>query len=174
MPAHNTKQAVRGKKKRLLDILFEDNSLSVVEICRKAGISTVTYYKYMQLPAMQEAIKDITTRTFTNRLPFTVNAITREAEKGNLQACKLVLEALQYIGKGNNQSVNVAVHKDTEPPTLQIDTPEQLEQAIAQCMAELATLQELIANLKAMRQPAGRLKGDGIHPQPGESGTEEA
>lgn len=174
--ACNTSAAIRGKRKRLLEVLTDANNETVAEICRKAGISTISYYKYIKTPEIAKFINQATINSCTARKPLAIRALQLRAEKGNVPAIRTLLEIDGTLKSGGNQSVNVAVHKDTEPPTLQIDTPEQLEQAIAQCTAELATLQELIANLKAMRLPGSPIKrlGDGIHPQPNTTTDEEA
>ena len=166
MSANNTSAAIRGKRKRLLEVLTDANNETVAEICRQAAISTVTYYKYIKTPEIAKFINQATVTSCIARKPLIIRALQLKAETGNIPAIRTLLEIDGTLKSGGNQSVNVAVHKDDTPTTLKIDTPEQLEQAIAQCQAELVTLKELMSNLVAMRAPAARypLKGDGIHP----------
>ena len=174
MSANNTSAAIRGKRKRLLEVLTDANSETVAEICEKADISTISYYKYIKDPKISKLINQSTVNSCMARKPLAIWALQKRAEKGNVPAIRTLLEIDGTLKSGGNQSVQVAVHKDDAPTTLQIDTPEQLEQAIAQCQAELITLQELMANLVAMRTRPGRLKGDGIHPHPDTTTDEEA
>jgi hypothetical protein len=172
--AHNTKAAIRGKRKRFLEVLMDAEQETVEQLCQKAGISRDSYYRYIKDPKISALINEGTTNSCTARTPFVVRALLKSAETGNIQAIRTVLELKGLVNSGTKQTVNVGVHDNSEPPALQIDTPEQLEQAIAQCQAEMTTLKELIANLVAMRtQPHSRL-GDGIHPQPDATTDEEA
>lgn len=175
-------EAIKGKKKRLLQVIYDPDLDNVEAICKKAGISKDTYYRYLKDENFTEAVKLLGIRVFAHRLPMTVRSVLRQSEKGDMKAAKLVLEALQLSGKGNTQTMNVAMHDQPQPTTLDIDTPEQLEQAIAQCTAEMGTLQEIMDNLVAMRQQSSlpgragtnRLKGDGIHPGTDATTDEEA
>lgn len=164
MSACNTNAAIRGKQKRLLQVLIDADNESVAEICRKANISIPSYYKYVKDPKIAKLINEATTNACMARKPLTIRALLKQAEKGNIQAIRTTLELDGSLKSGGNQTMNVAVHKDDAPTVMDIDTPEQREQALAQCYAELSTLQELIANLEAMRTGTNRLKGDGIHP----------
>ena len=163
--AHNTSAAIRGKRKRLLEVLTDANNETVAEICRQADISVVSYYKYIKTPEIAKFINQATITSCIARKPLVIRALQLRAEKGNIPAIRTLLEIDGTLKSGGNQSVNVAVHDQPASTTLQIDTPEQLEQAIAQCQAEMATLTELYDNLVAMRtSPQGRIKGDGMHP----------
>ncbi len=164
MSAYNTSAAIRGKRRRLLEVLTEANSETVAEICRKADISTISYYKYIKDPKIAKVINQSTVNSCTARKPLAIWALQKKAESGNVPAIRTLLEIDGTLKSGGNQTMNVAVHGDDQPTTLDIDTPEQLEQAIAQCDSELATLKELRSNLVAMRAGTNRLKGDGIHP----------
>ena len=156
----------KGKRRKLLDTLASADNADdgVGVICRKVGLSTKTYYKYLDEPEFRDALKRCVDRAYARYAPQIATSVVKQAKKGNVRAADLIHKVLGLVETGNRQSVNVAVHKDTPPTTLQIDTPEQLEQAIAHCQAEMITLQELMTNLIAMRTGTGRLRGDGIHP----------
>lgn len=162
--SHNTSAAIRGKRKRLLEVLTEANSETVAEICRKAGISTISYYKYIKDPKIAKCINQSTVNSCTARKPLAIWALQKRAEKGNVPAIRTLLEIDGTLKSGGNQTVSVGVSNEPQATTLQIDTPEQLEQAIASCQAELTTLQELMTNLIAMRQRPGRIDPHAIHP----------
>jgi hypothetical protein len=156
----------KGKRKALLLTLAdpENIGLDVLAICAKAGLSRESYYKYTKDPIFQNALKELSINIYVRHLPQSVNRVIKKAKSGDMGANRLMHESTGMISKGTNQSVNVAVH-DTPPATMRIDTPEQLEQAIAHCQAELGTLKSLMTNLCAMRtSPQGRIAGDGIHP----------
>lgn len=158
----------KGKRKALLLTLAdpENIGLDVLAICEKAKLSRESYYKYTKEPDFRDALKDLSVNIYVRHLPQSVNRVVKKAKDGDMGANRLMHESTGMISKGGTQSVNVAVHKDDQPTTLQIDTPEQLEQAIAQCQAEMQTLKELHANLVGMRAGTSRLPGDGIHRRP--------
>lgn len=167
----------RGGKRKLLETLVnnpESDNWTRQDLADHIGISKVTLYSYMADEKLADALITCSRLIYSFDMPAVVRATKKDARTGNTQASKLVHDAVKMTGPSNIQSVNVAVHKDTEPTTLQIDTPEQIDAALAACYADMDTLKELITNLKAMRPPTNRLGGDGIHPQPRKPGTEEA
>ena len=163
----------KGKRRKLLNYLLNpDNSeKTVAETCRDVGLATNTYYKYANEKKFNETLIAEAINAYARHLPQTATSVIKAAKGGDMRAVRLLHEALQLAGRVGNQSVNLGVSTEPQPTTLEIDTPEQREQALAQCYAERATLDELITNLEAMRQPS-RLegsgstpsRGDGIHP----------
>jgi len=127
-------------------------------------ISEPTLYSYLSDVKLMDALKQCTIMIYGLDLPTVIRANVHLAKKGDAKHTKMVYELTGLTSAGHNQTVNVGVGTDSEPTTLQIDTPEQLEQAIASCQAELDTLKELMQNLMAMRTRPGRLRPDAIHP----------
>ncbi len=157
----------KGKRRTLLNYLLnpDNNDKTVAETCRDVGLATNTYYKYANEEKFNETLIAEAINAYARHLPQTATSVIKAAKGGDIRAAKLLHEALQLAGRAGNQSVNVGVSSDAQPQVLDIDTPEQREHALAQCYAELTTLQELIANLEAMRAGTNRIKGDGIHPK---------
>jgi len=95
---HNTKLAIKGKKKKLLEVLLEADNESVDEVCKRAGISRQTYYKYSKDPEFSKLINQTTLNACTMRQNFVVSALLKRAESGNIPAIRTVLETRGLIG----------------------------------------------------------------------------
>ncbi|MHC4398039.1 MAG: hypothetical protein ACYS1A_20540 [Planctomycetota bacterium] len=114
----------KGKRRKLLDTLASADNADdgVDDICKKAGLSRTIYYKYIDEPQFRAALKAMVERTYARYAPQIANSMVKQAKKGNIRAGDLIHKVLGFIEPGNRQSVNVAVHKDDKPTTLQIDT----------------------------------------------------
>ena len=167
----------KGGKRKLLKLrIFQPDSDTWTrkQMADYCGISEPTLYSYLGDSKLMDALKRCTIMIYGLDLPTVIRANVHLAKKGDPKHTKMVYELTGLTESGNRQTMNVGIHDQPQPATLQIDTPEQLEQAIAQCQAEMATLQELMDNLVAMRAGTGRLRGDGIHRRQDDDHHEEA
>ena len=170
----NVLNQFKGKKRKFLQTRIENpesDNWSVSEMARQMGITRNTLYEYLQDEKMLDAILSCCKMLYAYKLPNVVRQTVKRAESSD-KASDLIHRVVGLVQSGTNQSVNVAVHKDDTPTTLKIDTPEQLEQAIAQCQAEMTTLQELMGNLVAMRAGTGRIDPHTLHPGNDETTTD--
>ena len=158
---HNTLKAITGKKKRLLEVLTDGDTDSVFEICRRANISVPTYYRYINDPEFAHIITLSVERACTMRLPMTVTALNKQAEKGNVQAIRTVLELKGMLNAGSKQSVNIY----QEQPQATTQTYKDSQEAIED-------IDKRIEELQAIRQgQVNRLEAHAIHPST-DKGTE--
>lgn len=167
MLAPNTEQAIKGKKRKLLNIMLDlaSSELPVMEICRQADISTKSFYKYVNDEKFNNELKRLSIQAFTRHLPQTTTAIIKQAKRGNIPASKLMLEALELVGRGTTQTVNVGITQDDKPMEFKND-----EERIAyadQVERELVAFRASIGLKRVAVQ-----EGDAIHPKP-EGGAHE-
>jgi len=130
----------KGKRRKLLDHLLnpENSEKTVAETCRDVNLAVNTYYKYTKEKEFNEALIEESIRAYARHLPQTVTSVIKSAKKGNLKAAKLLHEALQLIGAGNSQTVNIANQPDRH--TVIADTPEQLLDEISRQIDDLTRL----------------------------------
>ena len=95
------------------------------------------------------------------RLPMTVTALNKQAEKGNVQAIRTVLELKGMLNAGSKQSVNIY----QEQPQATTQTYKDSQEAIED-------IDKRIEELKTIRQgQVNRLEAHAIHPHT-DNGTE--
>lgn len=92
------------KMKKVLEIMSSarDEELSITELCRRAGVSTVSYYKYFNMPHFVNAYDKLTRDILKNAVYPIVKASIREGRKGSHQDRKMILEMTgDYQAKGS-------------------------------------------------------------------------
>ena len=169
----NTKSAIRGKRKRLLEVLHEAEKETVEQICKKAGISRDTYYRYIKDPKFQEILTQSSVNACLARTPKIVRTLLDTAENGdsrqNIQAIRTALEFAGFLKSGNSQTVNVGVQAgETTTATYAND-----QEALEDIETSIKELQGYAQEIKARLNNNNRLR-DGIHPEPGGKDREEA
>ena len=162
-------QPYKGKRKALLETLADsDNTLlSTIDICRTAGISKESYYKYTKEENFQQALRDLSIAIYVRHLPQTVNSVVKQSKKGNINANRLIHDAIGMTGKGG-PTVNVGVTTQPTHETKDYDSPAEA----------IADIDKTIVELKAYRasivdKQADRLKGHGIHQGTGDDHHEQ-
>jgi hypothetical protein len=172
MPAPNTKTSIRGKRKKLLDVLLNAENEGVLEICEKAGIAVSTYYKYVKDEKFRNMINDNIVIGCVVKKPKILRALSKQAEKGSIPAIRTFLEFDGSLRQGSQQTVNVGVSNEgaqvIEPDDIKDDN-----EALAIIEQERAQLDAWEQAIKARQAGTNRLK-DGIHPQDKGTGAEEA
>lgn len=167
MGASNTISSIKGKRKKLLDVLLNAENEGVLEVCDKAGIAVSTYYKYIKDENFRKMINDNCVISCTVKKPKILRALNKQAEKGNIPAIRTFLEFDGSIGKGTTQTVNVGVtNKDAQAETVYANDDEALE-AISRDIATLQAFRQAIMERQAEARNS-RLKGDGMHQRDGD------
>ena len=159
---HNTLQAIKGKRNKLLEVITMADTESINQICQKAGITLATYYKYIKEPEFMKHVNYAIDLACKSRKSKVIQALFRKAESGNVQAIRTVLEYDGSLHQANSQSVNI--YQETAQATTQTykDSQEAIED-----------IDKRIEELQAIRQgQVNRLEGHAIHPST-ETGTDE-
>jgi hypothetical protein len=142
----------KGKKRKLLEYMLdpEHRHMSVTDICEALAISRTYFYDCAKDQDFDTTLNDVKNRCFNRYLARIDKRMAEQAVEGDTKAARLIYEIKGQVG-GRGSTVNVAVHDQPKPQTLPIDTPEDIERAIAHCKSEMDTLRELMANLENMR-----------------------
>ena len=134
---------ITPKQRQVVEIMargfFEgsDERVSIASVCRHAGITRQTYYRWMADPKFANYYASQVRYAAKAALKPIIDAVVGQAAKGNVQAAKLFL---QYINELEN-SVNLTV------------TPGQLP--------GVNTLRQLKEQIKAQENESyNELKGD--------------
>ena len=145
-----------GKRRKLLDVLFDPDNIGddITELCRKAKISRAIFYKYTDEPEFNKAIIEGTLKLYAKHLPQSANSLIKQAKRGNIQASKLLHQALLMVD--NKGAINIGV--SVEPTQATTQTYKDSQEAIED-------IDKRIEELKTIRQgQVNRLEGHGIHP----------
>lgn len=153
----------KGKRRKLLEYMLdpEHRHMSVTYICDAVGVSRTYYYNCTKDEDFDTTLNDVKNRCFNRYLARIDKKMAEQAVEGDTKAARLIYEIKGQVG-GRGSTVNVAVHDKLQPQTLQIDTPEDIERAIAQCQTEIDTLEELMGNLKGMRDSESQNRIDAL------------
>ena len=87
LPAHWTSQ-----KMQAIEIMVDEMGQSNQVIGDKVGVTRATIHRWLKDPEFVEVLYQKYMITFGSRLPVVLNAMIREAEGGNVQAGRLILE----------------------------------------------------------------------------------
>jgi len=161
MSAKDTKPYT-GKRKALLDAMLDpDNAqLDVLNLCKVAGCSRESYYKYTKEVEFLEVIKEMALKTYGRSLLQSVNRVVstgKRKDKDALQANKLIQEACGLLNANKGNTVNVAVQGNEA----------YVDQEYANDADLLADIDRQLDELNDMKRAltsSNRIKGDGIHP----------
>lgn len=113
----------KPEKSIAIDILVTSPEASIQNVADKAGVTTATIRNWFKDPEFVEVFYQKYMVTFGARLPNVLNSMVREAEAGNVQAGRLVLEhsgkLIKRVEVNNHQSpfekfLNTQVPEDAE------------------------------------------------------------
>jgi hypothetical protein len=90
-----------------IDMLVTDPEAKIKDVAEKSGVTSATIHNWLKDPEFVEVFYQKYMVTFGAKLPNILNSMIREAEAGNVQAGRLVLE---HSGKLIKR-VEVANHK---------------------------------------------------------------
>ena len=82
----------KPEKSIAIDMLVTSPETSIQDVADKAGVTTNTIRNWFKDPEFVEVYYQKYMVTFGSRLPNVLNSMVREAEAGNVQAGRLVLE----------------------------------------------------------------------------------
>ena len=82
----------KPEKSIAIDMLVTSPETSIQDVADKAGVTTATIRNWFKDPEFVEVYYQKYMVTFGSRLPNVLNSMVREAEAGNVQAGRLVLE----------------------------------------------------------------------------------
>jgi len=98
----------KPEKSRAIDILVTNPSSKIQDISEAVGVSKNTIRNWMKEPEFVEVYYQKYMVTFGAKLPTVLQSMIREAEAGNVQAGRLVLEhsgkLIKRVEVANNQS----------------------------------------------------------------------
>ncbi|HCY80894.1 MAG TPA: hypothetical protein DHV22_04440, partial [Xanthomarina gelatinilytica] len=91
-----------------IDMLVTDPEAKMKDVAEKSGVNVSTLRRWMKDPEFVEVFYQKYMVTFGSRLPTVLNSMVREAEAGNVQAGRLVLEhsgkLIKRVEVNNHQS----------------------------------------------------------------------
>ena len=90
-----------------IDMMVTDPEAKIKDVAEEAGVAVSTIQRWMKDPEFVEVFYQKYMVTFGSKLPKILNSMIREAEAGNVQAGRLVLEHSGRLIK----RVEVANHK---------------------------------------------------------------
>jgi len=98
----------KPEKSIAIDMLVTSPETSIQDVADKAGVTTATIRNWFKDPEFVEVYYQKYMITFGSRLPNVLNSMVREAEAGNVQAGRLVLEhsgkLIKRVEVDNHQS----------------------------------------------------------------------
>ncbi len=98
----------KDTKMTAIELLIKEPELSYDDVGKKSGVTGQTIYRWMRDPEFVDVYYQKYMITFGSRLPSVLTAMVREAESGNVQAGRLVLEhsgkLIKRIEVANHQS----------------------------------------------------------------------
>ena len=112
-----------ASKVRAIELLVSHPSTKIKEIAEESGVSSVTIHKWLKDPEFVEVFYQKYMISFGSRLPSVLSSMIREAEAGNVQAGRLVLE---HSGKLIKR-VEVANHQSPFEKFLNAEVVENVE-----------------------------------------------
>ena len=113
----------KPEKSIAIDMLVSSPESSIQAVADKAGVTTATIRNWFKDPEFVEVYYQKYMVTFGARLPNVLNSMVREAEAGNVQAGRLVLE---HSGKLIKR-VEVNNHQSPFEKFLNTQIPEEAE-----------------------------------------------
>jgi len=129
----------KDTKMTAIELLIKEPELSYDDVGEKSGVTGQTIYRWMRDPEFVDVYYQKYMITFGSRLPSVLTAMVREAESGNVQAGRLVLE---HSGKLIKR-VEVASHQSPFEKFLKADVSDIQE--IEAEDAEFEEVQEIKA-----------------------------
>ena len=91
-----------------IDLLVNDPEAKIKDVADKSGVNVSTIRRWMKDPEFVEVFYQKYMVVFGSRLPTVLNSMVREAEAGNVQAGRLVLEhsgkLIKRVEVNNHQS----------------------------------------------------------------------
>ena len=91
-----------------IDLLVNDPEAKIKDVAEKSGVNVSTIRRWMKDPEFVEVFYQKYMVVFGSRLPTVLNSMVREAEAGNVQAGRLVLEhsgkLIKRVEVNNHQS----------------------------------------------------------------------
>lgn len=102
------------KERNLLEVLLnpESRMWSKTEICRKAGCDRQTYYNTYAKPEFVDYVMKQSLALVKQGVPATVNAVLRQAKRGDSTHAKMILMMAGLYAEKSDQTVKqVAVLK---------------------------------------------------------------
>ena len=126
----------KDTKMTAIELLIKEPELSYDDVGEKSGVTGQTIYRWMRDPEFVDVYYQKYMITFGSRLPSVLTAMVREAESGNVQAGRLVLE---HSGKLIKR-VEVASHQSPFEKFLKADVS-----GIKEIEAEDAEFEEVVA-----------------------------
>jgi len=112
-----------ASKVRAIEILVNEPNAMLKSVAEESGVSTVTIHKWLKDPEFVEVFYQKYMISFGSRLPSVLNSMIREAEAGNVQAGRLILE---HSGKLIKR-VEVANHQSPFEKFLNAEVAENVE-----------------------------------------------
>tara|TARA_R100000995_G_scaffold84601_1_gene63851 strand:+ start:2474 stop:3112 length:639 start_codon:yes stop_codon:yes gene_type:complete len=106
-----------------IDMLVSDPEAKIKDVAEESGVTTRTIHKWLKDPEFVEVFYQKYMVTFGSKLPKILNSMIREAEAGNVQAGRLVLEHSGKLVK----RVEVANHKSPFEKFLSSDSSDMKE-----------------------------------------------
>ena len=95
----------KPSKVRAIELLVNEPNARIKDVAEESGVSSVTIHKWLKDPEFVEVFYQKYMISFGSRLPSVLNSMIREAEAGNVQAGRLVLEhSGKLIKRGGSQS----------------------------------------------------------------------
>jgi hypothetical protein len=140
-----------GKKRKLLEYMMdpENQHKSVVEICRTLGVSRNYFYQCMKDEDFNRMLNDVRNRCFSRYLAQVDKKISEKAAGGDIPSAKLFYEVQGMVGRGGNQTVNIA-NPMSSPPEINTDDYSD-EEAMALIEDERRNLDEWGNAIKARK-----------------------
>jgi hypothetical protein len=93
MKQNVTYHGLKAKQIRLLETALEAGfHRNITAICSDAGVSRVTFYRWMDDPQFRDAWEGLWKRMAARHLPSAVSAIVAKAQKGDVSASRLLAE----------------------------------------------------------------------------------
>ena len=108
-------QLVKEKKKPAkilaIDLFAFNPQMTIAEVANKIGVTKKSVMMWREDPNFIDAIYDRYMVEFGFQLPAVLNAMTREAQAGNVQAARLVLEHSGRLVKNINVTIDSPFEK---------------------------------------------------------------
>ena len=96
------------EKVRAIEILVNNPGAKIVDVAEESGVTRNTVFLWLKDPEFVEVFYQKYMVSFGSKLPNVLNAMIREAEAGNVQAGRLVLEhsgkLIKRVEVANHQS----------------------------------------------------------------------
>tara|TARA_X000001388_G_scaffold53305_1_gene38855 strand:- start:274 stop:927 length:654 start_codon:yes stop_codon:yes gene_type:complete len=98
----------KPEKVRAIEVLVSNPGAKVVDVAKEAGVTRNTVFLWLKDPEFVEVFYQRYMVSFGSKLPGVLNSMIREAEAGNVQAGRLVLEhsgkLIKRVEVANHQS----------------------------------------------------------------------